>query len=412
MADLNTDILVAGAGLNGLAVALLLAETGASVIIVDPLSEKQLSDPNRDWRTTAIAQGSMRILDRLGVWQTDWLGGAIREIRIIDRDSPFYLHYPGDWLNEGALGCVVPNSSLWNSKFEVVSATPRIKLISGTSISSTEQLTSTVRAELSNSQIVNARLLVGADGRGSPTRQRAGIKERRSDYGQISIVTTAAHQFPHGNSAHERFMASGPFAILPLPDNQDSDAPWPHQSSVVWTEGKLQAARLLELERESFDRELAIRFGDQFGHVCSVGPVGSFPLALVTAEKMIGPRLALVGDAARAIHPIAGQGFNLGLRDSAELAMRVGERLELGLDPASPDILSAYQAARFMDAAGLVTATDSLNKLFSNSLPGLTLVRSLGLAAVDKAPPMKRLLMKHAMGLAGQSAALAGTKAV
>jgi 2-octaprenyl-6-methoxyphenol hydroxylase len=249
----------------------------------------------------------------------------------------------------------------------------------------------TAIATLSTDEEVRARLVVGADGRNSTARSLAGIGERSFDYGQISIVCTAAHAEPHRGVAHERFLPSGPFAILPLPD---------------------LAKRLLALDKVEFDIELAARFGDHYGAVESIGPIGSFPLKLVAASAMTGQRLALVGDAARSIHPIAGQGFNLGLRDSAELARRVAERLALGLDPAAPDVLSGYTAARLTDVASLVAATDSLNRLFSNQVPQLRLIRMLGLGAVQATPPLKRLFMRHAMGLAGPARHLAGDKSV
>jgi len=409
------DVIIAGAGLNGLTAALLLADVGASVAVVDPASARRLGDPSGDWRTTAVSQGAMRALDRVNAWDDGWRDGAIWDIRIVDGESPLFLHYDGAALDEGALGCIVPNEALKRRLYETATAKPEITFRLGAGVAGFAAGADGVSVDLTDGDALRSRLLVGADGRGSPVRRLAGIRERASDYGQTAIVATAAHARPHRGVAHERFLPAGPFAILPLPDvapGIEADAPGPHRSSIVWTEAADAAARMLELERDAFDRELASRFGDQFGVVRTVGPIGSFPLKLVVSQRMTGRRLALVGDAARAIHPIAGQGFNLGLRDSAELAVRAGERLALGLDPGAPDLLSGYASARMSDVAGLIAATDGLNRLFSNSILPVQAARRLGLAAVEKTPPLKRRFMRHAMGLAGRAATLAGDRPV
>jgi len=408
----SADILVAGAGLNGLTAALLFADAGARVAIADPAPEATLADPDYDWRTTAIAQGAMRILERVGAWESAWAGGAIQDIRIVDGDSPLFLHYDGEALGEGDLGCIVENAALRRRLFAAAKEAPGIALHLGQGLAAFEQDADGVAARLDDGRAIRSRLLVGADGRNSPVRKAAGIGERVHDYGQVSIVATAAHAYPHGGVAHERFLPAGPFAILPLPDAADGAAPWPHRSSIVWTEEAALAQRTLKLERADFDRELARRFGNHYGEVRTVGPIGGFPLRLVVSHAMTGQRLALVGDAARAIHPIAGQGFNLGLRDSAELAARVADRLALGLDPGAPDVLSAYARARMQDVAGLLAATHGTNLLFSNESPPLKHARRLGLAAVQATPPLKRFFMRHAMGLAGRAGDLAGGKPV
>ncbi len=411
----HTDFLVAGAALNGLTAALSLAERGGRVVLVDPAPYARLADASYDWRTTAVAQGSMRILDRLGAWDPAWVGGAIREIRIADADDPRWLHYDGAALDEGELGCITPNALLRRRLFDAVQAAPGISLRPEAAVVDIDAGGDGVMVRLSDGGLVRARLVVAADGRNSPLRKLAGIAERTVDYRQISIVATAAHALPHGGVAHERFLPGGPFAILPLPDAADDDtpaAPGPHRSSIVWTEAEDLARRMLDLPRADFDRELARRFGGQFGDVASVGPIGSYPIRLTFAERMTAPRLALVGDAARAIHPIAGQGFNLGIRDSAELAERVGERMTLGLDPGAPDVLGAYAAARLPDVAGLTAATDSLNRLFSNAIPPVREARRFGLAAVQRSSYLKGMFMRHAMGLVGRSARLAGDKSV
>lgn len=414
--QLHTDALVVGAGLNGLTAALFIAAAGARTAVVDPATEAQLAHPDYDWRTTAVSQGAMRLLDRVGAWDPAWSEGRIVEIRIVDGDSPLFLHYNGPELGEGDLGCIVPNALLRRRLFQAAAASPRIKLLLGAKTEDVLRDASAVDATLTDGRRARARLLVGADGRGSPTRKAAGITERSFDYHQTAIVATAAHAAPHGGVAHERFLPGGPFAILPLPNAADSQdiaaAPWPHRSSIVWTEAAELATRMLDLDRAAFDRELAERFGDQFGDLQSVGPTGSFPLRLTLSQRMTDVRLALIGDAARAIHPIAGQGFNLGLRDSAELAARIRDEMTLGLDPGAPHVLSGYAAARLTDAAGLVAATDGLNRLFSNNIGPLGVARRLGLAAVQATPPLKRRFMRHAMGLVGPAAALAGDKPV
>ena len=405
----TVDVLVAGAGLNGLTAALLLARAGATVAVADPSPAETLAHPDYDWRTTAVAQGAMRLLKDVGAWDAAWRDGAIRDIRIVDGASPLFLHYDGAALGEGDLGCIVPNASLRARLYAAAAAHPAIRLYLGTGIDRFESGAAAVDAGLADGRAIRARLLIGADGRNSPTRIAAGIPERTIDYKQTSIVATAAHERPHRGVALERFLPGGPFAVLPLPDAADRDAaPWPHRSSIVWTDAAPLAAHLLGLDRPDFDRELARRFGDHCGQVRSIGPIGAFPIKLVLALRMTGRRLALIGDAARAIHPIAGQGFNLGLRDSAELADAIGRQLALGLGPGAPDLLARYQAARLADAASLVAATDGVNRLFSTDFRPARHARRLGLAAVQATPPLKRLFMRHAMGLAGRAATLAG----
>lgn len=406
--DAPPDCLIAGAGLNGLTAALALGDAGAKVVVVDPASRERLTDPDYDWRTTAIAQGAIRILRRLGAWDEAWAAGAIREIRIVDGDSPLFLHYDGAELAEGDLGCIVPNAALRVRLFETAEAHDRIAFRLGGGIDGLSPDADRITIALDDGESLPTRLLVGADGRRSSVRRLLGVGERTHDYGQTSIVATAAHERPHRATAHERFLPGGPFAILPLPDDQDENGRTRHRSSIVWTEATDVAERLLALERPAFDEELALRFGDQFGAVKTIGPIGSFPIKLVEADRITASRAALIGDAARAIHPIAGQGFNLGLRDSAELARLVGEQLAIGLDPGAPDLLKRYASARAIDSAGLIAATHGINGMFSNDFAPLGHARRLGLAAVQATPPLKRRFMRHAMGLAGRAATLAG----
>ncbi|HEY9550144.1 MAG TPA: FAD-dependent monooxygenase, partial [Kiloniellaceae bacterium] len=222
------------------------------------------------------------------------------------------------------------------------------------------------------------------------------------DYGQTAIVATVAHALPHGGVAHEHFLPSGPFALLPMTDAVDDQGAAVHRSSLVWTERRRLASTMLGLDDDSFAQELQRRFGDSLGRLSLWGGRRwSYPVSLLHAERTIDSRLALVGDAAHGIHPIAGQGLNLGLRDVAALAECIVDARRLGLDVGSPTVLERYQRWRRLDTLALIAATDSLNRLFSNDLPPVRLLRDLGLAAVNQMPPLKRFFMRHAMGLVG-----------
>ena len=240
---------------------------------------------------------------------------------------------------------------------------------------------------------LRARLLVAADGARSSIRARAGIPTRGWSYGQSAIVATVAHERDHGGRAEEHFLPAGPFAILPLRHCR---------SSIVWTEQAAEAERILGLPESDFHAELERRFGLHLGAIAVVGPRRAYPIGLWIARAFIGPRLALVGDAAHVIHPIAGQGLNMGLKDVAALAETIVDAARLGLDPGSAATLERYQRWRRFDTMAMGVATDGLNRLFSNRSDVLRLVRDLGLGVVDRLPGLKQLFIREAAGLLGE----------
>jgi 2-octaprenyl-6-methoxyphenol hydroxylase len=241
--------------------------------------------------------------------------------------------------------------------------------------------------------IVSVRLLVGADGARSQIRERAGIATHGWSYGQSAIVCTVAHERSHNGRAEEHFLPPGPFAILPLTGNR---------SSIVWTERTADAERYVALPDADFHDELEKRFGLHLGEIEVVGPRRAFPLGLYTARSFIAQRLALIGDAAHVIHPIAGQGLNMGLRDVAALAEAVTDAARLGLDIGGPEVLERYQRWRRFDTAMMGVATDGLNRLFSNRSDVLRLARDIGLGMVERMPPLKRMFIREAAGFTGE----------
>ena len=390
---LSSDILVIGGGLAGMSLAAALGDAGLSVAVVEPLAPERMLDTGFDGRTTAIAAGSAAVLSAIGVWQ-GVCGDAepILEIRISDGHSPLFLHYDHRALGDAPLGHIVENRVLRRALLARLAALPNVTMVTGTRIRRLERGGAVADAETDSGLRITARLAVATDGRGSPTRQQAGIDTVAWNYSQTGIVCTVAHQHDHRGIAQERFLPAGPFAILPMTQRR---------SSIVWTERADLAPRLLALDRPALTEELTRRFGDYLGTLDLVGPVFSYPLGLLHARRYFAPRLALAGDAAHAIHPIAGQGLNIGLRDVAALAELVVDTMRLGLDPGSPVMLERYERWRRFDNTLMLAATDGLNRLFSNDAAPVRIARDLGLAAVERLPTVKRLFMSHAMGQLG-----------
>lgn len=390
----TVDVIIAGGGLVGLTLALALSGAGLRVCVVDAAAPAEMRAAAFDGRVSSIAQGSMRVLDGIGVWSRMAAAAQpILEIRVSDGDAPLFLHYDHADVGDAPLGYIVENRVTRAALLEATAAAPNLVHLAPRTVATIAPGKAGVVARLSDGTTIAARLAVGADGRNSRVRTGAGIRATAWDYPQVGIVCTVAHERPHRGIAHERFLPAGPFAILPMLGDR---------SSLVWTERRPLARAMVALDEAAFTAEMARRFGDFLGRLEVVGPRWSYPLALSHADSYLAERLALVGDAAHAIHPIAGQGFNLGIRDVAALAEVVVDAHRLGLDIGRADVLARYQRWRRFDTVLLIAVTDGLNRLFSNDVSPVRLARALGLAAVNRMPPVKRLFMRHAMGLVGE----------
>ena len=295
------------------------------------------------------------------------------------------------------MGWIVENRFLRAALLRRLAACPKVELVSPDEVVESERGPDRAGLVLKSGRRLAARLIASAEGRFGSMREEAGIGARSWSYEQIAIVLVAHHDQPHRGVAQEKFLPGGPFAILPMTDGPAGE----HRSSIVWTERSDLARRLLELDEPRFQAEFARRFGDHLGPVVAAGPRWSYPLRLVHAERYIDTRLVLVGDAAHGIHPIAGQGYNLGVRDIAALVEVLVDAKRLGLDVGSADTLERYAQWRRADNLTMVAATDLLNRLFSNDITPLRLVRDAGLGAVNRVPALRKFFVRHAMGLVG-----------
>jgi 2-octaprenyl-6-methoxyphenol hydroxylase len=391
--DIRAEIAVVGGGLSGLSLAIACAGAGIDVAIIDREDPAKFRSAAYDGRTTAIAYGSQQVLKGIGVWDAlSPHAQPIREIRVADGNSPLFLHYDRAEIGAEALGYIVENRLLRGALQERAEALPNLTLYAPSAVERVDFADAEARLTLADGRSVAASLIVGADGRASPMRAAAGIKIWQKSYRQTAIVCVVRHAEPHRGVAVEHFRAAGPFAILPMQGNR---------SSIVWTEEERDAPALLALNDADFAQQLAGRFGDFLGKLEPEPGRWSYPLMLIQAERYAAHRLALIGDAAHVIHPIAGQGWNLGVRDIAALAELIVDAHRLGLDLGSAELLRRYERWRRFDSLTLTAVTDGLNRLFANELPPLKLARDLGLAAIDRAPGLKRFFMRHAMGVTG-----------
>lgn len=391
------DIAVVGGGMTGLAFALDAAASGNSVVVVDRIAADPPAlvgaETRADPRVTAVAQGSVRYLEALGVWKAIApFAQPIERIEVIEARSPFRVRYDHSVLGDDPLGYIVDNRSIRMSLIGKARATEGIELRMPASWAAVEPGAECVRLELADGRSIRCHLLVAADGKFSKLRDALGLKHRTSDYRQNGIVATLGHALPHDGLASEHFFADGPFAVLPMRGNR---------SSIVWAVDRALAAEITALPPSEFLDEIAERVGSRLGALELQSEVGSFPMVLKWSEKITGPRVALIGDAARGIHPIAGQGWNLALRDAAALAECVSEQAKLGLDPGQEQVLKDYAGWRRFDAAALVAITDGINRLFANDLTPLRLLRGAGFGLVERLPPLKRMFMRHATATMG-----------
>ena len=399
---LDTEILIIGGGMVGATLATAFGQSGVDVCVVDTQDPLDGLDAGFDGRASAIALASQRVLVALNIWPALHPGAApIKDIRVSEGSSPFFLHYDHRDTGDEPFGYMVENRKLRKALFHRLQGLAPVHVMAPASVTVLDRRAGGVTAEVTGvhgKTEINARLVIGADGRASKTRDDAGIRLTRWSYQQAGIVCTVTHERSHDFVANEHFLAAGPFAILPLMGDPDRPG---HCSSLVWTERADLAPSIMALDDASFQAELEHRFGDFLGAIEVVGPKWSYPLSLQVAETTIGERLALVGDAAHGMHPIAGQGLNMGLRDVAALAEVVLDARRLGLDIGNAVTLDRYQRWRRFDNTLMLAMTDGLNRLFSNNIRPLRLVRDLGMAAVNAMPPLKKFFMRHAMGLAG-----------
>jgi 2-octaprenyl-6-methoxyphenol hydroxylase len=389
----RADVVVVGGGPVGGVAACALAQAGLDVVVVEAADPAQLARPGTDGRSIAVAFTAKQVFQAVGVWRlVEPEAQPIQDIRVTDGASLLYLHYDHCDLGDQPFGWIVENTSIRRAVHQRLGELTNAHVAAPATVVTVDRQAAGVCVQLADGREIRAGLVVGADGRPSLTRKLAGIGVTRLDYGQSGIVTTVSHELPHHGFAHEHFLPSGPFAILPMTGNR---------SSIVWTERLHLAASIVRSEDRVFLAELRDRFGDFLGRVDLAGPRFHYPLTLQVAGRMICQRLALVGDAAHGMHPVAGQGMNMGIRDVAALAECIVDSCRLGLDPGAPDVLERYQRWRRFDNLLMLGLTDQLVRLFSNDVPPLRLARDLGLAAVQSLPSLKKVFMRHAMGLAG-----------
>ena len=398
--ELPVDVAIVGGGMVGASLALGLADTGIKTLLIEGVAPNSSAQPSFDERTTALGNASRRIFQSLGVWpEIARAAAAIRTIHVSDAGRFGFARLRAEEQGIDAFGYVAPNrvigAALWSRLQAIRNVSLRVPAHPQTVEVSADRVRFDVISDSGTREPVSARLIVAADGAHSSVRAAAGIEAGVEDYDQIAIVANVAADSPHDGTAYERFTSSGPLAVLPLHDGS---------YGVIWSCNPDRAGELLSLPDADYLRELQGRFGWRAGRFIRIGRRASYPLKLTRATTTVATRTVLIGNAAQALHPVAGQGFNLGLRDAAMLAEVVANA---GGDVGSPELLHRFSEWRETDRRGVVRFTDGLVKLFGDPRPGMGLLRNLGLLMFDLAPPAKSALARVSAGFGGPTPRLA-----
>lgn len=398
----SRDLVILGGGLVGMTLALAAAKKGLSSHVIDRADPAELTAEGFDDRATAISTASWHLFENIGIAAgLDQFACDIASIAVTDQNKPGRLDFqPGE--GGGTLGRMFPNRRLRLALFEAAAKEPLINWTSKAHVTERQRSEYGVAAVLADGQKLKGRLMIAAEGRQSPTRDAAGITIAKWDYKHRAIIAGLTHEKPHGNVAWEIFYPAGPFALLPLNDDADGT----HRSSLVWTVSEADGAGVMKLGDRAFLAEVEKRMGGVLGKVLSVGQRSSWPLGFHHTAKITAERLALVGDSAHGIHPIAGQGLNLGLRDVGALVEVLADGARLGLDPGDPELLKRYETWRGLDSFMVALATDGLTRLFGVPGSAASAVRRLGMAAVQRTPMLKDFFMNEARGVSGDLPAI------
>lgn len=391
--QISSEVSIIGGGMVGLALGIALSQAGVSTVIIEKDNLDHQLVPEFDGRVSAISLGSRRVLSAIGAWHyMEADAQPIHDIRVVDGYTTAHAHYNYRDVGDVPVGHMVENRHIRIGLVRRTRECATLQLLTSATVKTVERDDCKVTVTLADGSCVTSSLLVAADGKRSAIREQAGISARELGYNQSAIVCTIEHELPHDALALERFLPPGPFAALPMKGNR---------SAIVWSDATDAVPGFLALPDEQFNAEIERRLGDYLGKVRAVGKRFSYPLFLVMASRYIDTRLALAGDAAHGIHPVAGQGVNVGFRDVAVLAELIEDARLAGLDIGSQGLLSHYQRWRRFDVVSMSAVTDGITRLFSNDLMPLRVSRDAGLRLVNRIPPLKRLFMRHAMGLVG-----------